>query len=157
MLVGKKEFATAILDSEYETYVVHVASLSSTPFTSLKSTLLDFHLSRKPQISGLIAGEAPTKVSAKYSDFADVFFSDLTSELPKHTGINNHAIKLVDGWQQSPYRFIYSPRPVDLEILKAYIETNLANGFIRSSQSPTGTPILFERKSNSFLQLYIDY
>ena len=33
-LVGKKEFAVAALDPEHETYVVHVASLSSTPLAS---------------------------------------------------------------------------------------------------------------------------
>ena len=37
------------------------------------------------------------QVSAKYLDFADVFSPDLASELLEHTGINNHAIKLVDG------------------------------------------------------------
>ena len=40
------------------------------------------HLSRKPQRAGLIAEEAPTMVSVEYADFANVFFSDLTSELP---------------------------------------------------------------------------
>ena len=82
--MGKKEFAAAELDPEHETYVVHV----------------------RPQIAGLIAEEAPTKVPAKYADFADVFSPDLASELPEHTGINDHAIKLVDG-QQPPYGPIY--------------------------------------------------
>ena len=95
--MGKKEFAAAALDPEYETYVVHVASLSSTPLASLESTPLNVHPSRRPQISGLIAKEAPTKVPAEYSDFADIFFPDLASELPKHTGINDYAIELVEG------------------------------------------------------------
>ena len=77
----------------------------------------------------MIAEEALTKVPAKYLDFADVFFPDLASELPEHTGINDYAIKLVDG-QQPPYGPIYSLRPVELETLKTYIEVNLANGFI---------------------------
>ena len=91
-LVSKKEFVAAALDPEHETYVVHVASLSSTPLAPL-----DVHPSRRPQVSGLIAEEAPTKVPAEYSDFADVFSPDLASELPEHTGINDHAIELVDG------------------------------------------------------------
>ena len=90
--MGKKEFAAAALDPEYETYVVHVASLSSTPLASL-----DVHPSRRPQVSGLIAEEAPTKVPAEYSDFADVFFPDLAFKLSEHTGMNDHAIELVDG------------------------------------------------------------
>ena len=151
-LVGKKEFAAAALDPEYETYVVHVTSLSSTPLASS-----NVHPSRRPQISGLIAEEALTKVSAKYSDFADVFSADLASKLPKYTEINDYAIELVEGCQQPPYGPIYSLGPVELETLKDYIETNLANGFIRLSKSPTGAPILFDRKSDSFLRLCVDY
>ena len=90
--MGKKEFIAAALDPEYETYVVHVASLSSTPLASF-----DVHLSREPQISGLIAKEAPTKVPAEYLDFADVFSPDLASKLPEHIGINDHAIELFKG------------------------------------------------------------
>ena len=104
----------------------------------------------------MIAEEAPTKVPAEYSDFADVFSPDLASELPVHTGINNHAIKLVDS-QQPPYGPIYSLGPVELKTLKTYIETNLANGFIRPSKFPDGTPILFDRKSNGSLWLCVDY
>ena len=46
---------------------------------------------------------------------------------------------------------------MELETLKAYIETNLANGFIRPSKSPAGAPILFDRKSNGSLRLCVDY
>ena len=136
------------LDKNFETFVVHVVSLSSTS--------LNVHPSRRPQIFGLIAKKASTKVSVKYSDFVDVFFSDLVSKLPKHTRINDHAIKLVNS-QQLSYGSIYSLGLVKLEILKAYIEINLANGFIRSSKFPTDTLILFDRKSNGSLRLYVNY
>ena len=131
-LVGKKEFAAAALDPEHETYVVHVGSVRSD--ASPSSSPLDVHPSRRPQISGLIAEEAPTKVPAEYSDFADVFSLDLASELPKHTGINDHAIELVDGCQQPPYEPIYSLRPVELETLKTYTETNLGQWFHQTIQ-----------------------
>ena len=39
------------------------------------------------------------KIPTEYLDFADVFSLDLASELPKYTGINDHAIELVDGQQ----------------------------------------------------------
>ena len=80
------------------------------------------HPSRGPQIPGLIAEKAPTKVPVEYADFA--FFLDLGSKLPKHTEINDYAIKLVD-----------------------------ANGFIRPSKSPTGAPILFDWTSDGCLWL----
>ena len=155
-LVGKKKFAAIALDLKHETYVIHIASLSSIPLASLESPLLDVHPSRRPQISGLIAEKAPTKVSAKYSDFADIFPPDLAFELPEHTGINDHTIMPVEG-QHPLYGSIYNLKPVELETLKAYIETNLANGFIRPSKSPAGAPILFDRKSDGSLQLCVNY
>ena len=71
--VGKKKFAAAALDSEYETYVVHVGSVRSDTSSSSSPIELDVHPSRRPQISGLIAKEAPTKIPAEYSDFAAYF------------------------------------------------------------------------------------
>ena len=107
-LMGMKEFVVAALDSEYETYIVYVTSLSSTPLVAfLGSIPLNIHPSQRPQIFGLIAKETPTKFPAKYLDFANVFSPDLASVLLEHTGINHHAIKLVDD-QQPPYGPIYS-------------------------------------------------
>ena len=48
-------------------------------------------------------------------------------ELLKHTEINDHVIELEEN-KQSPFRPIYSLGPVELEKLKTYIKTNLANG-----------------------------
>ena len=104
----------------------------------------------------MIAEEAPTKVLAEYLDFADVFSPDLVSELPKHNGINNHAIKLVDS-QEPLYGPIYSMGPVELKTLKTDIETNLANEFIKPSKSPASAPILFGRKSDGSLRLCVNY
>ena len=155
-LVGKEKFAVATLDSESETFIVHVASLSSDVSPSFSPLELNVHHSRRPQVFGLIAEEASTKISIEYSDFADLFSPDLASKLPKHTGINDHAIELVNR-QQPSYGPIYSLRPVELDTLKAYIEINLANGFIRPSKSPAGALILFDQKSNGSLRLCIDY
>ena len=104
----------------------------------------------------MIAEKAPTKVLVKYLNFADVFSPDLAFELPKHTRINDHAIELVNG-QQKLYGPIYNVGLMELETLKAYIEINLANGFIKPSKSPTITLILFDQKSNCSLQLYVNY
>ena len=46
---------------------------------------------------------------------------------------------------------------MEIETLKAYIETNLANRFIKPSNSLAGAPILFDRKSDCSLQLCIEY
>ncbi len=109
--MGKKKFATAAFDSEYETFVVHVAALS----VDLGD---EKHPSRKAQKAYLKVDKAPTKVPSEYADFTDVFSSKLATDLPKYMRINDHTIELVDDWQPSYYS-IYSLGPVELETLKA--------------------------------------
>ena len=77
-------------------------------------------------------------------------------ELLENTGINENAIELEED-KQPLFGPIYSLGLVKLKILKTYIETNLANGFIRPSKSPTGSPILFDWKPNRKLCLCVDY
>ena len=97
-----------------------------------------------------------TRIPAKYSDFSNVFSSDSAVELLEHTGINDHPINLLDD-KQLLYGPIYSLGPVELETLKTYIEANLASSFIRLSKSSAGTPILFVKKKDGSLCLYVDY
>ena len=72
----------------------------------------DIHPSHRVQRAGLIVKEALTKVLVEYADFK--FSQNLASKLPKHTGINDYAMELVD-----------------------------ANGFNRPFKSPKGPPIFF--------------
>ncbi len=148
-LIGKKEFAVTALDPEHEAFVVHVVALSIDSDNEV-------HLSKRDQIAHRTANEAFTKFPSKYTDFVDVFSPKLAVELPEHTGMNDHAIELGDD-QQPPYDPIYSLGPVELELLKAYIENNLANGFIRPSKSPVRAPILFDKKLDGSLRLCVDY
>ena len=110
----------------------------------------------KAQVGALPFNKALTEVPAKYSDYSDVFSAKHAAELPENIGINEHAIELEKG-KQPPFGLIYSLEPVELETLKTYIETNLANGFIRPSKSLAGAPILFDKKPDGSLRLYVDY
>ena len=47
--------------------------------------------------------------------------------------------------------------PTELEVRRAYIEENLANGFTRHSKSPTGAPIFFVKKKDGSHRLVVDY
>ena len=125
----------------------------SLSYTSLDA---DVHLFYRPQITSLIIKEALIKISVKYFDFADIFLLNLISKFSKYTSINNHAIKLVNGYQP-PYKPIYSLGPVELETLKVYIETNLANGFIKPSKFLVRAFIFFDQKSDKSLQFYVNY
>ncbi len=147
--IGKKEFAVAALNPKHEAFVVHVATLSVDSGDEM-------YPSRRAQIAHLKAYEALTKVPNEYTNFTDIFSPKLAAELPEHTGINDHAIELVDD-RQPPYGPIYSLEPVKLETLKAYIKNNLANGFIRLSKSPVGALIIFNQKPDGSLRLYVDY
>ncbi len=88
-LIEKKEFTVAVLDSENEAFVIYVATLS----INLSD---DIHPSKKASIAHLKADKAPTKVSSKYTDFADVFSPKLALNLPKNIKNNDRAIELVD-------------------------------------------------------------
>ncbi len=117
--IDKREFIRAALDENSETFVVHVSALEA----------MTIHPSRAAQIAALQWNKAPTEIPAEYSDYIDVFSSDLAIELPENTSLNEHALELVEG-KQPPYGPIYTFSPVELETLKTYIKTHLKTGFI---------------------------
>ena len=49
---------------------------------------------------------------------------------------------------EAPWGPIYNLSPTELEVLRAYIEENFANGFIHHSKSPAGAPISSKGKWN---------
>ena len=136
-LIEKKEFAKTALNENVKAFVIYMA------FFILKMSI---HPAQEAQTDFFIAKKV--NVPAEYLDFANVFSKKSAEMLPKRTKINKHAIKLKDGKQPS-YRPIYSLGSVELETLKTYIKTNLANGFIWPLKSPTGAPIVFVYKPNS--------
>ena len=79
----------------------------------------------------------------EYSDYSNVFLAENAAELLENIGMNEHAIELEEG-KQPPFESIYSLSPVELETLKTYIETHLANDFIRPFKFPVGASIFFD-------------
>ena len=165
-LVDPKEFVIAALDADSKTFVVHMAiweqeemimdpdrkaQIKAQSGAQSKTQIQD-----KAQVKALLFDKAPIEVLAEYSNYSNVFSAENATELLENTGINQHAIKLEEGKQPS-FEPIYSLSPVKLETLKTYIETNLANGFIRPSKSPAGAPIFFDWKPDGSLCLCVDY
>lgn len=95
-------------------------------------------------------------VFAKYTNFINMIFPNIASKLPKYNEINNYSITLISS-QQPPHWDVYSLELIELKTLKAYIETNLINGFIKLFKSPTNAFIFFNLKFNRFLQLFVNY
>ena len=147
-IVDPKEFIIAALDVNSETFVMHVAIR--------EREKMPVHSEKQAQVGALLFDEALTEIPTEYSDYSNVFSAENAAELPENTGMNEHAIILKEG-KQPPFGAIYSLEPVELETLKTYIKTNLANGFIWPSRSPAKAPILFDRKLDRSFRFCVDY
>ena len=147
-LVDPKELVIAALDVDSKTFIVHMAIQ--------EWEKMPLYTEKQAQVGDLIFNKAPTEVPVEYSDYNNIFSAENAAELLENNGINEHTIKLEEGKQPS-FGLIYSLGLLELGILKTYIETNLANGFIHPSKSPTKISIFFDWKPNGSLRLCIDY
>jgi Reverse transcriptase (RNA-dependent DNA polymerase) len=91
----------------------------------------------------------------EYEGFADVFSEKAVGMLPRNARVK-HTIDIEDG-QTVPYGPIYPLSQNELRTLHEYIDSSIASGRIRKSQSPAGAPILFTPKHNGSLRLCVDY
>lgn len=85
-------------------------------------------------------------ILSKYTDYTNIFFPNFATELSEYININDHPINQINN-KQPPYSPIYSLEPMKLKILKTYIKTNLANGFIRLSKLFTNAliPLIYKK------------
>lgn len=144
-LIDPEDFIEQVLEESTPVFICHVIMI--------EGYLPEVHPSRLAQIS---AATAETVILPEaYKDFEDVFLVENAGHLPLHED-HDHAIDLIDG-KPPPYGPIYSLSGNELSILRAYIDRNLANRFIRPSKSPCSAPILFVPKSNGSLRLCVDY
>ena len=87
-------------------------------------------------------------------EFPDVFPKDL-SGLPPGREIE-FSIDLLPS--SNPIsKALYRMAPAELRELKAQLQELLDKGFIRPSVSPWGAPMLFVKKKDGSMRLYIDY
>ena len=96
-----------------------------------------------------------TLVPKEYHQYLDLFKESAVASLPPHRPYD-HKINLKEGFQP-PFGPLYSCSKTELESLKAWIDENLAKGFIRASSSPAGAPVLFVKKKDGTLRMCVDY
>ena len=77
-------------------------------------------------------------------------------KLLKYFGINKYTIDL-EYYKQLLYKPIYSLKHIELKTFKTYINIYLANNFMQLSNYPIVASIIFIKKSNSSIYLYINY
>jgi len=56
-----------------------------------------------------------------------------------------------------PYSGLYALLRIELEVLQKFLEENLARGWIRPSESPAVSPVIFIPKKDRSLRLCVDY
>src|SRR5258708_29961213 len=83
-------------------------------------------------------------VPQEYHEFCDVFSGEKANVLAPHQPYDlkinlEEGVKLFHG----P---IYSLSPLELTVLREFLEENIQNGFIHPSKSPWGSPVLFIKK-----------
>ena len=87
------------------------------------------YFKKQAHVGALLFDKAHTKVPVKYFNYSNVFLAENIGKLPENTEMDKYDIKLEED-KQPPFRPIYSLGLVELETLKTYIKTNLANDFI---------------------------
>jgi len=96
-----------------------------------------------------------SNVPSEYHKFADIFSKTKAETLPPHRPYDLK-INLEEGAQPlvGP---IYSLSASEQETLKEFIEENLNMGFIQPTSSLHGVLVLFIKKKDSSLHLYVDF
>lgn len=93
-------------------------------------------------------------VPTEYLPFAKLF-KEQNDELPERTDYD-HRIPLEPG-SKPPFGPVYGMSQDELKSLKTYIDDMLKRGFIRKSESPAGSPVLYADKKDGGLRLCVDY
>ena len=96
-----------------------------------------------------------SEVPTEYHNFAYVFRKSNAYTLAPHRPYNLK-IEIPEG-TALPVTPMYPLSQLELQALRDFIEEHLHSGFIRSTSSPHGAPVLFAKKKYGGLRLCIDF
>jgi len=149
--------------SRFGTKLIQIAALGGRSFRRIahKEQLTVFSLSLY-EIKRALEPKKEVKqldlvdyVPKEYNDFLPLFSEAVAKALPPHRPYD-HKISHREGFTP-PFRPLYSLSKTELQALKEWLEENLSKGFIRTSSSPSASPILFANKGDGLLLLGVDY
>ena len=95
-------------------------------------------------------------IRAVLQKYDDIFPQGLPRDLPPVRKGHEFDIKLEDDIPPI-HRSLYKMSPRELQEAKDQIQSMLEHGFIRPSDSPYGSPVLFVPKKDGSLRFCIDY
>ena len=96
-----------------------------------------------------------TKLPPELHEFFELFSHQEANKLPPHR-LYDHKIKFMES-KQPGYGPLYSISQGEFQVLKKFLDENLAKGFIRASFSPAAAPVLFARKPGGIFRLCVNY
>ncbi|KAM4065233.1 ATP-dependent DNA helicase PIF1 [Hirsutella rhossiliensis] len=96
-----------------------------------------------------------TDKTHEYRKYDKLFKEELETGLPEHSQWD-HEICLKDG-RTPTFHKIYNLNEKQLQTLRDYLDENLRKGYIRTSTSEAGYPVMFVPKKNGKLRLVVDY
>jgi len=96
-----------------------------------------------------------SSIPEEYHEYADVFSKSKAETLTPHCPYDLRIDLEKDS--HPPVGTIYSLSKFEQETLKEFIDENLTNGFIRSTSSSHGAPVLFVKKKDGSLRLCVDF
>ena len=100
--------------------------------------------------------DLPDSIRAVLQEYDDIFPQDLPIGLPPVRKGHEFEIKLEDDIPPI-HRPLYKMSPRELQEVKNQIQSMLEHGFIRPSDSPYGSPVLFVPKKDGSIWFCIDY
>jgi hypothetical protein len=96
------------------------------------------------------------KLLLNYADFVNVFSKSQSDELLPHRS-SNHKIELLPDATPLRAHPLYSMSTEQLVALKEYLTENLWKEWIVPNGAKYSSPVLFAKKPNGGLRLYMDY
>ena len=97
----------------------------------------------------------PNEIKKILNSYTNIMPESLPQTLPPHRGID-HEIELLPGVKPLA-KNAYRMTPPKLAELRKQLDELLTVGFIRLAMAPYGAPVLFQKKKDGTLRLYIDY
>jgi len=132
-----------------------LALLQASRLSGLKAFSLQFRSTIQAKSTTISEKINLSAIPEEYHEYANVFSKSKAETLAPH-----HPYDLqIDLEKDShpPVGTIYSLSKFKQEALKEFINENLTNGFICSTSSPHGAPVLFMKKKDGSLRLCIDF
>jgi len=94
-------------------------------------------------------------MSSVPGEYTDIFSKERADTLPDHRSYNLK-IDLENG-AEPPLSQMYSLSQTEVQVLCTFLDENLRIGFIHPSKAGHGAPILFVKKKDGSLRLYVDF